>query len=340
MNIKDIAQIAGVSVSTVSRVLNEHPDVSAETRNRIKDIVEQNNYVPNLGARILSKSETNHIGLVIRGMSNPFFSGVTVEIEKQIREAGYFLYTQQIGATDDELMTAALMERDKKLLGIIFLGGRQDYTAEHLNSIDVPYVFCSFSNKYGTLDDAEYSSVCIDDDQAAYEAVAKLHAHGHRRIAILLSTLDDGSISQMRYEGYLRALRDFGIPADEKLVLSANSFNIEASYKVMQAALKNGKEFTALFAIADNMAVGAIRALIDAGYSIPLDCSVIAIDGIEVSQYLYPRLSTFKQPQKQIGEEAVKQLLRLIEEPDAENRHLILPISFLKGETITTPKQS
>ncbi len=338
MKIKDLARISGVSVSTVSRVLNDHPDVSAETRDRIKSIIEQSNYVPNLGARILSKSETNNIGLVVRGMSNPFYTNVIVEIEKDIEEAGYSLYTQQIGTQDDELMTAALMERDKKLQGVIFLGGRLDYTARQMVDIDVPYVFCSFNNKYGTLAGTDYSSVCIDDNQAAYEAVKKLYACGHRKIAILLPRVDDGSISQMRYEGYERALKDFAIPMDENLILSANGYGIENAYQVMRKHLKKGKDFTAVFVISDLMAIGAMRALIDAGYFIPRDCSIIAIDGIEISNYIYPRLSTFEQPNQQMGAETVKQLVRLIEEPDAPHRHLILPIAFLEGETIAAPE--
>lgn len=338
MNIKDIARISGVSVSTVSRVLNDHPDVSAETRDRVKAVMEQSNYVPNLGARILSRSETNNIGLVVRGMSNPFFSDIIVEIEKNIAEAGYSLYTQQIGAQDDELMTAALMERDKKLQGVIFLGGRLDYTARQMIDIGVPYVFCSFNNKYGTLGSADYSSVCIDDDQAAYEAVKKLYAYGHRRIAILLSSRNDGSVSQMRYEGFERARRDFSIPTDESLILSANGYDIQDAYQAMRRHLGRGKDFTAVFVIADLMAIGAIRALIDSGYEVPRDCSIIAIDGLQISGYICPRLSTFEQPKQRLGAEAVKQLVRLIEEPGAPNRHLIMPITFLEGETIAGPE--
>lgn len=337
MNIKDIARVSGVSVSTVSRVLNDHPDVSPKTRERIKEIMEQSSYVPNLGARFLSKSETNNIGLIVRGMSNPFYTDIITEIEKDIAEAGYSLVIQHIDVDADELMAAALMERDKKLQGVILLGGRLDYTADQITDINIPFVFCSYNNQYGTLERTEYSSVCVDDDEAAYEAVKKLYAYGHRKIAILLSGTDDGSVSQMRYEGYRRALKDLDLPMEEELVLSVGSFGIEDAYQGMKKYLEEGREFTAVFAIADNIAIGAIRALIDAGYSIPKDCSIIAIDGIEVSKYTYPSLSTYEQPKKEMGAEAVKQLVCLIEDEDTENRQLILPIAFRTGETIAAP---
>ena len=144
---------------------------------------------------------------------------------------------------------------------------------------------CSYTNRYGDLDDDEYSSVSIADEDEAYKAVNELYRNGHRRIAALISTPDDWSISQLRYRGYRRALEEHGLPFDESLVVSAGSFSIKDAYAAMKEQLNRNCDFTAVFAIADDMAIGAMKALREGGKRVPEDCSVIAIDGLTVSDY-------------------------------------------------------
>lgn len=155
--------------------------------------------------------------------------------------------------------------REKRLRGIIFLGGQFDYTPADLALLNVPFVCCSYSNRYGTLAEGEYSSVSIADEETAREAVRELYRYGHRRIAALISRPDDQSISQLRYEGYVSALEELGLPFDPELVISTGGFNIKDAYNAVSEKLHQGAEFTALFAIADSMAIGAMRALLDAG---------------------------------------------------------------------------
>ena len=283
MTLKDIARLAGVSVSTVSRVLNDHPDVSKAAKEKVLEVVNEYNYIPNTSARELGKSSSDNIGVVVRGLSNPFYTKIITEIGDKIEKAGYTMVMQQIGTSDDEIMTAARMERDKKLLGVIFLGGRLNYYKEEVSSITVPFVCCTFNNQYGTVDKSDYSSVCIDDNQAAYDAVEYLYKEGHRKIAVLLSGPEDGSVSQVRFEGYERALNDFGIEIDKDLIISINSFNIADAYEGTKEWLEQGIDFDSVFAISDNMAMGAMKALREAGKRIPEDVAVIAIDGIEAS---------------------------------------------------------
>lgn len=333
MTIKDIARLAGVSVSTVSRVLNDHPDVSEIAKEKVLAVVNEYNYIPNTSARELGKSTSDNIGVVVRGMSNPFYTKIITEIGDKIEKAGYTMVMQQIGTSDDEIMTAARMERDKKLLGLIFLGGRLNYSKEQVSSINVPFVCCTFNNQYGNIDKSDYSSVCIDDNQAAYEAVEYLYKEGHRKIAVLLSGPDDGSVSQVRFEGYKRALNDFGITLDENLIISINSFNIADAYEGMKAWLEKKNDFSAVFAISDNMAMGAMKALREVGKKIPEDVAVLAIDGIEASEYMNPVLSTLCQPMEQIGSEAVKQVVNLIK-GKKQHRHIVLPTILREGESL------
>lgn len=333
MTIKDIARLCGVSVSTVSRVLNDRPDVSPAVREAVLSAVRESNYVPNNSARSLVRTSSDAVGLVVRGVSNPFYSDIIKVIGREIDAAGYTLVMQQIGASEDEIACGAIMEREKKLRGLIFLGGRWDYSPEQLGPITVPFVCCSFTNSFGSLPRESYSSVTIEDDLAAERAVGELLKLGHRRIACLVAETDDRSISELRYHGYLKALRDAGLEPDERLVVRAGGFNMADGYAATIRLLDSGAEFTALFSISDAMAIATIKALSDRGRSVPGDCSVIAIDGLAFSEYIRPTLTTLCQPMAEMGEESVKILLDVIE-GRAGNRHLIVEPALRQGASI------
>ena len=333
MTIKDIARLCGVSISTVSRVLNDRPDVSEENRRRVLAVIESSNYIPNNSARDLVKTKSEAIGLVVRGVSNPFYTYIIRAIEEEITAMGGTMVMQQIGISDDEVKCGAMMERDKRLRGIIFLGGRSDYTPDELAALNVPFVCCSYSNHYGSLPQNSYSSVAIADEEEAYRAVKELYDNGHRRIAALISRVDDRAISQLRYQGYVKALQDCGLPLDEELVISAGTFYIHDAYHAMEETVRKGTEFTALFAISDNMAMGAMRALREAGKNVPQDCSVIAIDGLEVSEYINPPLATLCQPMEQMGRRSVEILLDMVQGTGG-HRCETLPTTYRAGASV------
>ena len=167
MTIKDIARSCGVSISTVSRVLNKRPDVSEEVRSRVMAAVEESGYIPNNSARDLVRSRSDAIGVVVRGNGNLFFSRLLKTVSSEIERRGYTMVLHYIDSDADEVKAGAILEREKKLRGIIFLGGRFDYTPAELSLIGVPYVCCTYTNCFGTLRDEDYSSVCIDDHMTA-----------------------------------------------------------------------------------------------------------------------------------------------------------------------------
>ena len=333
MTIKDIARQCSVSVSTVSRVLNDRPDVSDDVRRKVLSAIKASNYIPNNSARDLVRTKSDAIGLIVRGVSNPFYTDIIRTIESTITDAGFTMVMQQIGACDDEVKCGAVMEREKRLRGIIFLGGRFDYTPADLALLNVPFVCCSYYNRYGTLTEGEYSSVSIADGDTAQQAVEVLYRHGHRRIAALISSPDDQSISQLRYEGYVQALEGHGIPVEPELVISAGGFGVKDAYDAVKASLEAGTDFTALFAIADSMAIGAMRALRDAGRRIPEDCSVIAIDGLELSAYIEPPLTTFCQPMDEMGRRSAEILLDMVQRKGSHACEL-LPTTLRRGGSV------
>ena len=333
MTIKDIARLSGVSVSTVSRVLNDRPDVSDENRRRVRAVIESNNYIPNNTARDLVKTKSDAIGLVVRGIANPFYTKIIHAVEAAVHSAGFTMVMQQVSTNDDEVKRAAVMEREKRLRGIIFLGGRSDYTKEEVAPLNVPFVCCTYSNHYGTLEPEQYSSVSIADEEEAYRAVMELYRCGHRRIAALLSQKNDCSISQLRYRGYLRALHDCSLPEEDGLVLCAGGYEIQDAYQAVVRRLRSPADFTALFSISDHMAIGAMRALQDGGLSVPDDCAVIAIDGLTVSNYINPRLTTLCQPMEELGRRSVEMLLDLIHGRGG-HRHETVATTLRRGESV------
>ncbi len=334
MTIKDIASSCGVSVSTVSRVLNQHPDVSEAVRRRVLDEVERQGYIPNNSARDLVRSRSDAIGVVVRGTGNLFFSAMLKTVAREIDRAGYTMALRFVDSDDDEVKAGAILEREKKLRGLLFLGGRFDYTPAELAPIGVPFVCCSYTNCFGSLDEKDYSSVSIDDHLTAYRAAEVLIRHGHRRIAAVVPSCSDRSISELRCDGFQAALRDYGIPFDPALLVETGGcFEMPETYEGVCGLLERGADFTALLTISDTTALAAIKALQDRGRRVPEDCSVIAIDGLTVSEYTNPTLTTMVQPAEEMGRESVRILLDTMEN-GAPTVHLRLEAKLREGRSV------
>ena len=198
----------------------------------------------------------------------------------------------------------------------------------------MPYVCCSYSNCFGTLREEDFSSVTVDDHKTAYQAVESLIKLGHRRIAVLLPSCDDRSVSELRYNGYCAALRDNGIAFDSALVAETGGcFEMPESYTGMCRLIDSGADFSAVFTLSDTMAISAMKALEDRGRRVPEDCSVIAIDGLTVSEYVSPTLTTLVQPAEEMGRESVRILLDILDNGGA-NRHVRLEAKIRPGASV------
>ncbi|MBR0161289.1 MAG: LacI family DNA-binding transcriptional regulator [Oscillospiraceae bacterium] len=334
MTIKDIARNCGVSVSTVSRVLNHHPDVSQEVRQKVLDEVERCSYVPNNSARDLVRTRSDAIGVVVRGTGNLFFSAVLKAISTEIERCGYTMVLHYIDTDADEVKAGAVLEREKKLRGLIFLGGRFDYRPTELTTVTVPYVCCSFTNCFGSLEEQAYSSVSIDDYQTAFRAVEELIRRGHRSIAAVLPGTGDRSISELRYRGFCAALENNGIqPNPELLEETGGGFEMADIYQGVCRLIERTKDFTALFTLSDTAGMAAIKALEDHGLHVPEDVSVIAIDGLAVSEYAIPTLTTMVQPAEEMGKETVRILANMLRDP-AYFRHKLLETKLREGASV------
>lgn len=333
MTIKDVALRCGVSVSTVSRVLNNKPDVSDSVRAAVLRAVEELHYVPNNCARDLVMPASDSIGLIARGDGNQFYTEIITFIEAALRKAGYTMVMDTVKHGEDELWAGASLVRSKRLRGLIFLGGCFDYEERDAALLGVPFVCCTYTNLFGSLPPERYCSVTIDDVKAGYDAVDMLIKRGHRRIAAVISTVDDRSISELRYMGYRRALEDNGIEFDPALVLEAGEFSMAGARRRVEKAVADGLDFSAVFAASDSLAIAVMRALYDAGRRVPEDCSVVGIDGIEMGAYTIPSLCSYAQPKQELGRRSVEALLDMIE-GRGEPKHILLEPVLINGGSV------
>ena len=333
MTIKDIARQCGVGVSTVSRVLNNRPDVSDEVRKAVLEAVEKSGYIPNNSARDLVKNRSNSVGVIVRGTGNLFFADMLKTITAELSSKGYDMALRFISPEDDEVKAGAILEREKKLKGILFLGGRFNYTPQELALIGVPYVCCSYSNSFGSLAETDYSSVTIDDFETARAAVEHLIELGHRRIVAFFDCCNDNSISQLPYGGYKKALEDAGIEYDPSLVVETGAFDMEHAYAAAKLLAERQVDFTAAFMESDETAIAFIKAMFDMGRRIPKDCSVIAIDGLKMSRYFDPTLTTMVQPADVIGCESVRILDGMIK-GSIRSEHLFPKATLRAGGSV------
>ena len=332
MNIRDIARLAGVGVSTVSRVINDHPDVKDETREKILKIIKESNYIPNNSARILKKNNTNNIGVLVKGVFNPFFAEMINIIGNRINEAGYTMILQQNDyATEDDVDNLIAFVKEKRLQGIICLGGNfLNINDESFQFLDIPVVLTSV-NTLSKESKSKFSSIGIDNVLAAKASIQYLIDKGHRNIGILLGEKNDVGISGLRLEGYKKALEENNIPYSEENVFIGD-YGYSGAYRVTKEIINNRKDITAIFSISDIMAVGAAKSVIDQGLQVGEDISIMGFDGMDISKYYNPGITTVKQPKKNMANNSIDLLLALLAKKE-DHKHIIFETKIIERES-------
>ncbi len=332
LTIIDIARLAGVSVSTVSRVLNRHPDVSAKTSQKVMAVIDEHNYVPNDSARSLKRESLKAVAVIVKGFSNPFFTVMLGIIAKELELNNYIMLLSQVETNQDEVAAAVRLCKEKKPRGVIFMGGNFQHAKGQLARLDVPFVMLTIT-MHGDVSREDFSSITIDDYAAGYSVAKRIIESGHGSLAAIGSSADDISIGRLRIEGFRRAAMDAGFPVSEAHVAYAGEFSYEAGCEAAKALLQRAK-FTCLFCISDILAFGAMRAIHDAGLSVPGDISVVGFDGLEEGRYFVPSLATMKQPDAEMAYESVHVLLNHIRSR-APHQHKLFDAVFFEGESFT-----
>lgn len=329
MTIKDLAEITGYGVGTVSRVLNNQPNVSEKARKAILQAVQESGFQINTNAKQL-KQHANSILVVVKGTANEMFSEMMETIQNLITKTQYPLYVDYMDEDSNEVLRAVQLAREKKPLGILFLGGNSQNFSQDFEKIQVPCVLVS--NDASELPFSNLSSVCTDDRQAARCAVDSLVALGHRKFAMVGGYREASDTSRLRYEGCMLALRNHGIAFDEELDYQGVRYSYQDGYNATMQLLANGRKFTALFAAADVMAIGAIRALHNNGLRVPEDVSVMGYDGLPLGSFLVPQLTTVVQSREQMARRAVEILIDQIQNGGV-GHHESVPYTLLQRES-------
>lgn len=330
MTIKELAQLSGVGISTVSRVLNKRPDVNEETRERVMEIIRREGYAPNTNAKHLKQLSSECVAVIVRGRKNLFFSGLLEKLQSGIERAGLQFLPYYIDENDDEILAAQRVYAERKVRGVIFLGGCHAECDELLRLLPVPCVFSTVSAAACRAENV--SSVSVDDRQGARRAVDYLFDHGHTEILILGGETSEWNTARLRYEGVCDSFLSHGrtLTPDRYLV---STFSFASAYEAVRDYA--GAPYTAVFAMSDTMAIGAARALGDLGLCVPEDVSIIGYDGIELASYYEPVLATMRQPQETLAEKSVELLLSGMERP---GRHILLETELIGGMSVVQPR--
>ena len=307
VTIKDVARAAGVSHATVSRALRSNPAISAATQMHVKKVADEMGYVPNNAARGLKTSRSHALGVIVRRIDDPFFAKVLDGIEDVSQAKGYNLLLAASGhdAKKDSEVIASMAE--SRVEGLIIFSKRFDTEQrEKLRAFGIPTVLI---NDQHSSDGSH--SITHDDAWGSLTLTEHLLELGHQRIAYIGND-NAGMTNQQRQLGYQRALTNAGVVVRAEYIVMASNGRPEGGFETAQILLSGQSLPTAIVCFNDMMAVGAIRALTDAGLRVPGDCSIVGFDDIDLAAYVTPPLTTFRQPKFEAGRKSAELLFELI----------------------------
>ncbi|MFU0781755.1 MAG: DNA-binding transcriptional regulator, LacI/PurR family [Thermoanaerobacterium thermosaccharolyticum] len=317
ITIKDVAKEAGVSVATISRVLNNSPGVSDETREKVLSVIKRLNYNPNLLGRNLRRMETNMVLVLLPTISNPFYARIVKGIEDVAQKNGYGV---MLCNTDSDIERERMyLELLKNRLsdGVIFMA--PEIGEEELNEIGEKYAVvqcCEYK------EGANVSHVSIDNYKASYKAVKHLIGLGHKNIGFI-SCKNNFLSTKHRESGYKKALEDSGIEFNPDYIRYGD-YSFKSGFRAAQSLLNDFKEITAIFAISDIMAIGAIKACYENGLKVPDDVAIVGFDNISFAPMYNPSLTTVSQPKYDIGCTAMELLIKQIRNKGGNKENIVL----------------
>lgn len=311
VTLKELANGLNLSISTISRALSDHPDISETTKEEVKKLAKQLNYVPNLFARGFRSQKTNILGVIVPNISHLFTSTMLKGILQEAEIEGYRVIISE--SKNNEVKQAEMLQTMTQIGvdGILMSLAKKTYSLDNLLQIlnRIPLVlFDKVSDKIPC------TQIVIDEEEAAFHAVEHLINLGRKRIAIIKET-ENSFNSEKRYAGYLRALKENELEIDEKIILSTEDISLRNGMRLTNILLSIKKRPDAIFAITDNAAIGVIKALHKFKVKIPEEIAVVGFSNSLYSTIIQPELTTVDQPGDKIGRTAVKYLIREIDDP-------------------------
>ena len=331
VTIKDIARELGISPSTVSRALKDHPDISVQTKKAVNELAEKLNYQPNIVALNLRQQKTNTIGVIIPEIVHFFFSTVISGIEDVAYTAGYNVILAQSNESYQRELTDLKALFNSRVDGMLLSISRETTNFDHIESIiskGIPIVF--YDRMYNS---PTSSKVIVDDYAGAKEAVTHLIEQGCKRIAHI-NGAPNLIISIERFRGYTDALKEHNLEIIDDLIVSCASGTFEEGKRIANKLLSLPVLPDAIFANNDPMAMGAMKAIKEKGLKIPLDIAVVGFSNWFLGELLEPSLTTVDQPGFEMGQEAARLLIRQIEMNGKEDFELQPETKILKTKLI------
>lgn len=334
VTIRDVAAASGVSVATVSYVLNGKKKVSEETKQKILDVINQLGFVPDLNARGLSVRDTRLIGVVVPQTEpgsklmfhNNFYSELLGSIEFAARQKGYHVIISATDVTEDYLN----LIQERNLAGVIIIGTYQNEFFSQLKELDVPVVLIDSYCKYDW-----FHAIRIDDEASSYLATKYMIDHGHKKIALVTGILFEDGVMQKRFRGYQKALQECEIAYQEEWLLEG-TVDYESGVSAANEICHKKLDVSAVVATADVLAIGLMKGFYENGVRVPDDISVMGFDDLDISNYTTPGLTTVKQSISLKGERAVELLTQNISNHQMKKIEEIMPVELVERCSVKT----
>ena len=330
MDIRDIAARSGYGVGTVSRVINDQPNVSDRARKRILAVMAECGYEPNSNARYLKMRQQTPVAVFVMGVGNRLFDDIIGPLQASLAAAEEEIAVTYLDDDSLEVRAAIDYQQSRRPKGMVFLGGEPRYFAESFHEIEVPSVLVT--NSAADLGFPNLSSVTIDNEAAAARVVGHLWERGHRRIGIVGGDRAANSVAAQRLSGVERALAERGEALDYTRDYEPCPFLEAAGYDATRRLLERAADVTAVFALGDVIAFGALRAIVDAGLSVPGDLSLVGFDDTSFSQFSVPRITTIRQGSELLGQRAAALLLAGMRGETAT--HEVVPFELMERESV------
>ncbi len=329
VTIKDIARILGISASTVSRALKDHPDISVSTKEQVNKVATELNYRPNPIALSLRSRRSNVIGVIIPEIVHYFFSSVISGIEKVASEHGYSVIVSQSGENFDKEVALCDTFLNSIIDGLLISVSKETTDYSHLNLFreeEIPVVFFD-----RMIEEFACDRVIINDFDGAYKATEHLIIEGRRRI-VHFAGPQTRLIGRNRKDGYLQALRNNGVVVDETLIIPCDDF--DKAIVETTKLIENGIKFDAIFTANDFTAAGVLKVLKMRGIYVPRDVSVVGFGNDYISKMTDPALTSVQQPGFEMGQKAMEMLINRIKNPKSNDfKTDILPTLLVKRDS-------
>ncbi|MNI10712.1 HTH-type transcriptional repressor PurR [compost metagenome] len=325
MNIKKIAEMAGVSVSTVSKIINNYSDISEETKTKVLEIMKKTGYVPSNSAKTLATKKSNLISVIFAGKLNidfthPFFVEVLNSFKKQMGFLGYdllFFSNEKSHAIDGDYLARC---RHFQVDGCIIITGQElEPSISELDHSDIPCIGVDIQ-----LTGKSSGYIMSENYKMSYKVVEHFYLQGYRELGYIGST-SESDISNMRKNGYIEAIESFGLAVNEKWFVNGDNFFESSGYEAMKKMITSGSLPQAVFCASDLLAIGAMRALKEHHINVPDDIGIIGCDDIDACKYTSPTITTIRQNKDKIGRLAASLLYDLINNQSETSNVVVEP---------------